>query len=135
MTGYIEIELGGQMRQLKFGLHAVLSLQKSGFNEKFAALQEQEKNSNPDEIDPTVILPVLDLLIHAGIACQDYIKNRPLSCTIDQVREWVNEDLDVEMIQPIFECFRDSKAVGKAIEAAEKAQQKLSDAQKGKKKQ
>lgn len=112
MTGYIEIELGGEIRQVKFGNFALLTLE---------AMQQAEAAKNGGKTalegaaaeDPASVLSAFANMVYAGIINQDRIKARPDSVTLDQVREWVYDDFDITQIEAVMECFNSSKALGR----------------------
>lgn len=124
MTGYIEIELGGEVRRLKFGNYAILKLPELGFTDVAKDLNEV------DTANIVKMLPVIAILIYAGIICQDYIDGKPMSVTQEQVERWIADDFDFTQIESIMQCFLESKAYGNLVGKAEQAKQKLDAANK-----
>lgn len=124
MTGYIEIELGGQTRRLKFNNYAMLKLPELGFADLAVDLKEVTT------ANIVKVLPVISILIYAGIIGQDYIDGNPMSVTQDEVTRWVADDFDFDLIEPIMTCFQESKAYGNLVGKAEQAKSKLNAANK-----
>ena len=112
MNGYCQINMNGQVKGLKFNLHAVYTLQKL-----FPKKTE----------DPTNTLFVAQL-IYAGLCGNRYIKSVGADpvCeeTFEEVSDWVDENIvnkKVDAFAEIFKAFASSKAISQPEDVEKKS--------------
>lgn len=104
MNGYIQAEVLGRRRGLKFGMLAAqqIMLQAQRLNKTFGS-----------ELD-LVLVPVI---VYWGLWNNCYNKQEDPDFTFEEVSEWVDENVgQVELLGDIVKCFYQSKVVAASIE-------------------
>jgi len=112
MNGYCQINMNGQVKGLKFNLHAVRTLE---------GLFSTNKT-----VDEENIL-YMTQLIYAGLCGNRYVKSmgsEPICKeSFEEVSDWVDENIvnkDYALFTPINEAFASSKAVTLIVPDGEK---------------
>lgn len=104
MNGYINIEIGGQKRGIKFGNRALLDImskhQLSGGNIKFS-------------------FDLVVDLVYYGLINNCMVKKQNVDFTEEEVGEWV-DDMQLPDLMSVFNTFQASYA-GETLPGAEKA--------------
>ena len=104
MNGYIQAEVLGRRRGLKFGMLAAqqIMLQAQRLNKTFG-----------NELD-LVLVPVI---VYWGLWNNCYNKQEDPDFTFEQVSEWVDENIDKpDLFAEIVRCFYESKVVAASID-------------------
>lgn len=114
MNGYIQAEVLGRRRGLKFGMPAAqqIMLAAHRLNKTFG-----------NELD-LVLVPVI---VYWGLWNNCYNKQEDPDFTFENVSEWVDDNLDkADMFGEIVKCFYESKVVASSLEKLAKEEEKKS---------
>lgn len=102
-VGYIEVEIGGRVRPLKFGMGAW----------RFVSEVTGLPMNKFDEIDP-LILPVY--LIYGGAKHAALCQNEPVDFNAHDVFDWV-DSMPQQTLSDIMQCVMTSKLLGNTFNA------------------
>lgn len=112
MNGYIQADILGKVRGLKFGMLAAQQIftQANRLNKSLGA-----------EVDAALV-PVV---IYWGLFNNCYVKQEDPDFTFEQVCDWVDANLDkAELYQSIFQAFYSSTVIAGAVEQEKKTELK-----------
>lgn len=99
MNGYIQAEVLGRRRGLKFGMLAAQRIM----------LEAQRLNAS---LGSDVDMALVPVIIYWGLFNNCYVKREDPDFTFEEVCDWVDENLtDTETFVAIVKCFYDSKIV------------------------
>lgn len=101
MTGYIQLELGGKKRGVKFGNYALMEYSKLN-------------GTGVAEFDETNPIKLCADLVYCGLKNNCFIKKEIEDFTQDDVLLWV-DDMPMTQITEIIQVFEDSVKVSQGI--------------------
>ena len=108
MNGYIQTNILGQQRGLKFGMEACQQIML-----KAAKLNIQ--------LGSEIEIAIVPVIIYWGLYNNCLRKNTDPDFTYEQVYDWVEENVNnTEQITQIVECFYNSRLIKDAVETEEK---------------
>lgn len=93
---YIQIEIGGKLRGLKYLQYAVIVM---------------AQKADLDNYDATAGYA----MVYAGLKCNNYVKDVEDDFTFEQVCDWVDE-LPEETLLKVFEVFQETQAYKNLID-------------------
>jgi hypothetical protein len=97
---YIQVEIGGKLRGLKFNQGAIMWMQ--------------------DKIDPTNYeATTLYAIVWGGLKANCYVKGEEPDFNFEQVCDWV-DSIPLEVNKQITECFMESQSYKKTVEVPDK---------------
>jgi hypothetical protein len=107
MTGYIQLELGGKQRGVKFGNYA---------------LMEYSKINNTDvaEFNEANPIKLCADLVYCGLKNNCFIKKEIEDFTQDDVLAWV-DDMPMTQITDIIQCFEASVKISQGMQETQEA--------------
>jgi len=112
--GYIQADVLGRKRGLKFGMPAC----------RHIMLEAHNLNAKIGETVDVVLIPVV---IYWGLWNNCYVKREEPDFTFEEVCDWVDDNLqNTEVFTDIFKCFYESKVVNMAFENLAKEDEKKS---------
>ncbi len=115
MNGYIQADILGRTRGLKFGM---LAVQRIGME-----MQKLGKVFGDNSID----LAAVPVIIYWGLFNNCYIKREDPDFTFEQVSDFVDENISTpEIFTPILQAFYDSKFLQPTIQPTQEEQKKSS---------
>ena len=108
MNGYINVEILGKNRGLKFGMLATQQIML-----EVARLNKQLGN----EVD----IAVIPVVVYWGLFNNCYVKREDPDFTFEQVCDWMDDNSDkMGLFAEIMQTFYDSKLIKDSIETEEK---------------
>lgn len=102
---YIQIEIGGEKRGLKFNQGALIMFQSKIDKDNYAATTGYA-------------------LIYAGLKANAYVKSEEFTETFETVCDWVDE-LPEQTVLDVINCFKETQAYKALIPAEEEDKKKL----------
>lgn len=101
MTGYIQLELGGKKRGVKFGNYALMEYSKIN-------------NSGVAEFNEENPIKLCADLVYCGLKNNCFIKKELSDFTYDDVLSWV-DDMAMTQITDVIKCFEDSVRISQGV--------------------
>lgn len=115
MNGYIQADILGRTRGLKFGM---LAVQQIGME-----MQKLGKVFGDNSID----LAAVPVIIYWGLFNNCYIKKEDPDFNFEDVVDWVDSNIgNPDLFTPILQAFYDSKFLQPATQATQEEQKKSS---------
>lgn len=106
-TGYIQLELGGKKRGVKFGNYALMEYSKINGT---GVIEIKEENP----------IKLCSDLIYCGLKNNSYIKKEIMDYTMDDVLIWV-DDMPITQVTEVIDLFQASVKVSQGIEEIQEA--------------
>jgi len=106
-AGYIQLELGGKKRGIKFGNYALMEYSKINGT---GVVEFNEENP----------IKLCSDLIYCGLKNNSYIKKEIMDYTMDDVLVWV-DDMPMSQVTDVIDLFQESVKVSQGIEDIQEA--------------
>lgn len=114
MNGYIQADILGKIRGLKFGTLATEQI----------VLELAKLNADTNFYNSAMIA----IIVYWGLYNNSFIKREQMDYTFEDVVNWIEDNLDKqETLTEIVQCFEGSKATKLLIESAEEVKKKMND--------
>ena len=122
MTGYIQADILGKTRGLKFGMLAVENI-------------TNEMREQGVQMGDNLTAGLGTTIAWWGLYNDAFVKREPLDITFEQVSEWVDEcwfdEQGQKTLSDILGCFFSSQVVTRMLEAGQESKKKASTSQPG----
>ena len=102
--GFVEIEIGGKKRPLKFNMNALASLS-DRHNIPLSVISKFDTD--------TMTISHIRTLVWAGLVEGYRVSGLPVDFTIEDVGEWIT-DTGIAVVNQVFDLYKKSAGTGKA---------------------